>query len=130
MEPDEWRNRVGVLIERGRTAKGLTKRKAARAAGFDEAVWRQIEEGYRLIQGNRVPANPRDENLEAAARVVGLDPAAVFEAAGRPFDRAPIEISASGVDLDELAREDPEQYEAIMDLARLALDRARARRRS
>ena len=39
------------------------------------------------------------------------------------------ELSASGTDLDELRRLDPEAYEQIVNLARLALDRARERRR-
>jgi transcriptional regulator with XRE-family HTH domain len=41
----------------------------------------------------------------------------------------PPELSASGADLDELRRLDPEAYEQIIGFARLALDRARQRRR-
>lgn len=40
-----------------------------------------------------------------------------------------ITVSASGVDLNELARLDPEAYEAIMRQAEIALDRARGRSR-
>lgn len=40
-----------------------------------------------------------------------------------------VRISASGVDLDELRRLDPEAYEAIIRQAEIALDRARDRRR-
>lgn len=40
-----------------------------------------------------------------------------------------VELSASGRDLEELRQADPESYEQIMSLARLALDRARERRR-
>lgn len=40
-----------------------------------------------------------------------------------------IKLSASGVDLDELLAKDPEAYAAIMEQARIALDRARDRSR-
>lgn len=43
-------------------------------------------------------------------------------------DDTQVELSASGVDLEELHRLDPEQYDAIMRQAELALDRARQRR--
>lgn len=39
-----------------------------------------------------------------------------------------LELSASGVDLDELRRLDPDAYELIVRQAELALDRARERR--
>jgi len=40
-----------------------------------------------------------------------------------------VRISASGVDLDELRRLDPEAYQAIIRQAEIALDRARDRRK-
>lgn len=39
----------------------------------------------------------------------------------------PIQIAASGVDLEELRRVDPESYDQIIGMARIALDRARQR---
>lgn len=43
---------------------------------------RQVTSDYQ------VPVSPRDDKLEAAATAVGLDPAVVFEIAGRPYDGA------------------------------------------
>lgn len=92
MDSNEWRTAVGALLKqaRGRTSK----RKAAQRAGFSEALWRQLEDGYRTVQqGVTVPVNPRDDTLEAAAKAVGLDPAEVFRAAGRPYEPLPPEPS-------------------------------------
>jgi hypothetical protein len=72
----------------------MSKRGAAEAAGFSEALWRQIEDGERITRGVSVPANPRDENLEAAAKAVGLDPADVFRAAGRTYEPSDEPLSA------------------------------------
>lgn len=81
MTPDEWRESVGVLIESARGHESI--RAVSRRAGVDEALWRQVELGYRKVAGMKVPANPRDRNLEAIARAVGLNPEEVFKAARR-----------------------------------------------
>lgn len=120
------------MLAAARRQRGLSKRAAAREAGFSEALWRQLEDGERPVApGVTVPANPRSETLESAARAVGLEPADVFAAAHREY-HAPaqpdIQIDASGVDLEELRREDPDAYQQIIDLARFHLDRARERK--
>lgn len=50
------------------------------------------------------------------------------------FDREPeppaIQMAASGVDLEELRRLDPEAYEHIYGLVEIAIDRARQRGRT
>lgn len=83
MDPSEWRSTVGAAIKAARLAKGYSKRKAAGLAGFNEAVWRHIEEGERSQSGVMVAVNPRDETLAAAAIAVGLDPEDVFRLAQR-----------------------------------------------
>src|SRR5687768_13694381 len=83
MTPAEWRDTIGVLIEQHRGRESM--RSAARRAGVDEAVWRQVEKGYRTAGGVRITANPRDDNLEAIAEAAGVDPAHVFELAGRSY---------------------------------------------
>lgn len=82
-----WRYTVGRALEQARRGRGLSKREAASRAKFSEVVWRQLESGERQVAaGIRVPVNPKDETLEAAARAVGLDPAELFAMAGRPWD--------------------------------------------
>lgn len=81
MSPQEWRSAVGVLIENARGRESI--RSAAKRAGVDEAMWRQVELGFRKVAGTQVPANPRDRNLIAIARAVGLDHNEVLRAAGR-----------------------------------------------
>ncbi len=127
---ERWRAGPGVLLEEARQARRLSKRGAAREAGFSESTWRQLEDGERQVTEDvRVPVNPRDDTLVAAARAVGIDPAVLFEAAGRPFrgPREPLGMDASGVDLEELRRLDPEAYGNIQALARIALEQARQR---
>ena len=118
---------VGRLLReaRERLRPKVSKRQAAAKAGFSPTQWGDMERGERH-QGTRVRA--ADETLVAAARAVDLDPRVLFEAAGRPYtEPEPLELSASGVDLDELRRVDPDAYELIVAQAQLALERARRR---
>jgi len=77
---------VGDLLRDARQGKGLSKRAAAEAAGFSEGLWRHLEMGVRLMYGQEISPNPRNENLAAAARAMGIDPRTLFEAAGRTWD--------------------------------------------
>ncbi len=81
-EPD-W-EAVGKLLGAARRSLRLSKREAAVRAGFSEGLWRQLESGKRFVTGDLVlEPNPRDENLAAASRAVGLKPKEVFGLAGR-----------------------------------------------
>lgn len=73
MEPTEWRELVGRKIEARRQELSIrSKRQAARAAGFNEAVWRQLESGRRQIaKGQFVAPTPTPETKAAASRVLG-----------------------------------------------------------
>jgi hypothetical protein len=48
--------------------------------------WQDLERGFRLGGGQ---FNPSDEKLEAAARVVGLDPVPLFDLVGRVYRPSP-----------------------------------------
>lgn len=126
MSPREWRDAVGVLIEGARGRESI--RSAARRAGVDEAMWRQVELGYRRIAGTEVPANPRDRNLVAIARAVGLDPSEVFKAARRgQVHEAPfLDSGAPGQTDERLSALEVAMSEVRRDLAQIAhqLDRA------
>lgn len=129
MDQDEAarEHEMGRLLReaRERLRPKVSKRQAAAKAGFSPTQWGDMERGERH-QGTRV--RPADETLLAAARAVDLDPRVLFEAVGRPYSEPEtLELSASGVDLDALARLDPEAYELIVRQAQLALDRARRR---
>jgi transcriptional regulator with XRE-family HTH domain len=78
--------RVAEMLGSARRRRKLSKRAAARAAGFSEGLWRHLEEGVRLVYGQEVTPNPRDENLVGAATAVGIDPAELFAAVGRTWD--------------------------------------------
>lgn len=73
MEPDEWKVLVGDPIKDRRQLLGIrSMRRAALAAGFSEAVWRQIETGRRQIaRGNVIAPTPTEETKAAAARALG-----------------------------------------------------------
>lgn len=131
MDPDEEAARereLGRLLReaRERIRPKMSKRQAAAKAGFSPTQWGDMERGERH-QGTRVRAS--DDTLEAAARAVGLDPQILFDAVGRTYHPGKeLELSASGVNLDELAQLDPDAYELIVRQAELALERARSRR--
>jgi transcriptional regulator with XRE-family HTH domain len=131
VEAEQWRRGPGALLKRGRLHTGLSKRAIAAVAGFDEATWRQLEEGERTIQGVKVPANPRDETLAAAAMAARVSVPELFRLAGRSYPDDPdgdVELSASGADLEELRQLDPAGYRDLMAEARQRLNEARARR--
>lgn len=115
MDADQWRNGPGRLL---REARGRSsKRSVAKRAGIDEALWRQLEEGYRTVRGIRIEANPRDETLEAAAWAVGLDPAEVFAAAGRAYTPDP--SAASQPDDHRVSELERQMADAVARIAAL-----------
>jgi hypothetical protein len=71
VNPDEWRERVGQVIEARRVALRMSVRGAAAAAGFSEGQWRQMESGRRTVAaGQFVTVNPRPGTRAAACRVL------------------------------------------------------------
>lgn len=99
MDAQEWRDKVGAALRRARGQ--VSKREAARRAGFSEALWRQLETGEKSVAaGVVIPVSPRDETLEAAARAVGLDPADLFRLAGRKY-HGPIVPVVEGMSVED-----------------------------
>lgn len=85
--PEGW-EAVAQLLRDRRKAQGLSKRAAAKRAGFSEGTWRMLEVGHRQVAaGMTVPPNPTDENLEAAARALAIDPERIFVMVGREYDK-------------------------------------------
>jgi transcriptional regulator with XRE-family HTH domain len=76
---------VGRRIREAREAlrPKISARKAADLAQMGRTYWQDIERGFRLDGGR---FNPSDEKLEAAALVVGLDPAPLFDLVGRTYE--------------------------------------------
>lgn len=89
----------------------------------------------------RGESEPTRERVFALERVLGADPGTLSGPLGFSptvpsvvtakvrIPQPAVRIEASGVDLSELRRLDPEAYEAIIRQAEIALDRARERRR-
>lgn len=73
---------VGRRLKAARKTTGISARRAAKSAPMSATWWQDLERGFRLDGGN---FNPSDEKLEAAARVVGLDPMPLFELVGRSY---------------------------------------------
>ena len=91
---DQWKV-VGARLGQARRSLRLSKRGAALRAGFSEITWRQLEAGERQIAREvTTPVNPRDDTLAAAARAVNLDPAELFDLAGRDYDPSTIDLDA------------------------------------
>ena len=61
---------------------GLTPAEAGERAGISGQRWRTIEIGYELKAGNRIPANPRRDNLIKMARAVEIPVADALRLAG------------------------------------------------
>lgn len=76
VEPEEWKRLVGDKIrDQRRSLRIKSMRKAALLAGFNEAVWRQIETGRRqAAPGVVVAPTPTDDTKAAACRVLRWSP--------------------------------------------------------
>lgn len=97
----------------------LSKRAAARAAGFSDITWRNLESGERQIaKGVTVDPSPRDDTLLAACQAVSADPQTVFAAAGRPLPDYAEEPGSGLAGIHQLEPEDQELVAAIVDRLR------------
>lgn len=97
---------VGQRLGTARRQLRISKREAARRAGFSDGQWRVLEAGRRIVaKGIVVPPNPKDETLQGAAEAVGIDPAELFRLVGRDFVAgATPPPPANGTDPSDLAR--------------------------
>lgn len=90
-EAERWRA-VGERLRQAREAihPAVSKREAARRAGFAEITWRQLEAGERQIaKGLKVPMSATDSTVISAARALKIDPAELFEILGREYKGSP-----------------------------------------
>lgn len=118
---------------------GLIPAQAARRAGVTAAYWSVIEGA--VPQGrNKRASLPRVPVVRALADAVDADKAELLELAGYSDDAdlerarvarlgGGIQMSASGIDLEELRLVDPEAYANLEAQARFFLDRARRQAR-
>lgn len=73
--PQEWRRQVGQHIQARREAKRLSIRAAAKAAGFSEGLWRQLESGRRVVDKDVVrTVSPKAATAAAACAALGWTP--------------------------------------------------------
>lgn len=122
--PERWEHLADVVRER-RESLGLTQEQAVARShgGISTAVW-------SVLEGARQRSNKmEDRTLAAAAVVLGWEPGSLQDIlfGGDPSEPEPIQMAASGTDLEALRVEDPDAYELLEDLARTALQRARDR---
>ena len=122
-----------------RKVAGLIPAQAARRAGVTAAYWSVIEGA--VPQGrNKRASLPRVPVVRALADAVDADKAELLELAGYPDDAdlerarvarlgGGVQMSASGIDLEELRLADPEAYANLETQARFFLDRARRQAR-
>lgn len=159
MPSDEVVPGMAEAIERRRRELGLSPGDFATAAGLTRQGLDPVRKGYRRAYQDKVRlgvARALAWPLDAIDRLLaGEDPATFAHTThatgnvtigvgiagsstpsgslsaevirGNPDE---IQLAASGVDLEELRLADPDAYALVMDLAKTALDRARARRGS
>lgn len=106
-------NSVGTSIRDARLAAGLTQVELGERIGVRQQSVVKWEQGI---------TKPSTSRLASIATALGVTADQLLGGESlRP------EMSASGIDLDELRRVDPEMYAQIEQMARLALDRANER---
>lgn len=118
---------MGAIVRIRRNSLGLRQIDVVRAANETLGVTVISEPTYRALEKGRT--NATDRTLAGAS--VGLrwpsDALARIRQGEEPdsIDPRSVQVDASGVDLEELRHADPESYEQIIGMARIALDRAR-----
>lgn len=117
--------RLGRAIKGGRTSAGLTQERFAEmlsAADEADPVHQTAVSKWEVGK-----ASPRPSRFATIERILDLDPGTLARAAGLSGEDT-LQISAEGVDLDELRDLDPEAYDHVVDVARRELERARRAR--
>lgn len=118
-DEDEGWDLVATRLQREMDDRNLTINQLDRASGISYKTIR------RLLDGDGVT---RRDRLVVLAQFFGW-PSDGFDRIRRGEEPTEeIHIDASGTDLEELRQADPESYDQIMAMAKLALDRARERR--
>jgi transcriptional regulator with XRE-family HTH domain len=72
-----------VNLKHCREELGLTYEEAGKRAGISGQRWRNIENGYEMKAGVRIPANPRRGNLIKMARAVEITAEEALSLAGQ-----------------------------------------------
>lgn len=117
---------VGTRIRAERVQAGLTQTQLGDLVGVKQQSVAKWEDGG-TITIERLEAIA--EVLQIPVRILLGEPTNETTVPSRSNDADHVlELSASGVDLEELRRLDPQAYELIVRQAELALDRARERR--
>ena len=104
-------------LQAAREARPLTQAELAAALGIGQQTVSKWETGV---------TTPRPRALRRLAEQLDVPMTRLLSLAGylEPGVGEPVQ-TGSGTELDELRREDPEAYEAVMEMARTALARVR-----
>lgn len=114
----------GTRLRHLREARGLTQAQLAELvtdAGM--AVTYQAIQNWELGRTGTTRANAL-----AVEQALGVDPGTLAGILGYTADQQ-VQLSASGGALEEIRQVDPEYYAQLEEMARLALDRVKKRRR-
>jgi transcriptional regulator with XRE-family HTH domain len=97
---------LGAEIERAVKRIG-SRKEAARLAGVSDTLLSNLERGYEVKGGHRIPVNPKPLTILSVAQGLGIGARRALEMAGLPTDV-----------LDQPV-EEPEEYEAYVAAQRL-----------
>lgn len=123
-EEVRWSEAIGKRLREGRGR--MSKREAARRAGFSEATWRALELGVRRpAKGIEVPVNPTVENLVAAAEAVGINPDEILSMVGLAYQAAFERVETATNEVQEL-RDEVARLAARVELLDRQLDARRS----
>lgn len=108
-------------LQAAREAHDLTQAELATSLGVGQQTVSKWETGV---------TTPRPRALSQLAEQLEVPMTRLLTLAGYlEGGHDQVHVAASGTDLDELRREDPEAYELVMEMARTALARVRQGRR-
>jgi len=98
---------IGKLVRERREAKGWTQSELALAAGLRQTYISQVEQGSIAV--------PRDHNLDAIGKALGITRAEFYRAAGMfaGIEEAPEPAPPSGTDDDAIVADLFEQFRKL-----------------
>lgn len=112
-------------VHRRRETLGLSANEAARRAGITGQRWLQIERGYELRQGYKIPANPTRRTAVKMAQAIDWPVAEALQAAGfdLPATTEPLSGEDTDFPLDDWQRLTSAQQHALRALITTMIDR-------
>ncbi|MEU3013407.1 helix-turn-helix domain-containing protein [Nocardia asteroides] len=112
---------AGALIQAAREDAGYSKRQAARKSGISEGRWRQLEDGWEVTRGAKIPVRTTPETIVQIAHAMAIDAEQLLKAAGIDPGAAPVVdvvYAQRTIDVSDLTVDEIDKVRSYVDFVR------------